>query len=442
MPQRCPDCGKTLKKVSTQKSDCVCQTCKNYKTKTKNKHLPAIMASFREGKYAEVLKLFKQLKGQALTNTKIAIEVNQEKTGEDMVSIVAKIDLETRTKLLAHFESEAALIKDKDRKIHVLTDKDDTLFPHHHGGSDTSWPLKEFYPGVWELLHSVGNTGYVTVLSARPDIDFILPKFKAVQQFREKCLPTSVLSGAALDLLFTGLPGKIKQSWQRDKMDDWMDFAIQKRQNFLFYKSIFPEFKWCFFGDIGQGDLITGRFMLKFNSRQKKDIHFVAIKDVIDAKGKSICERKNMCAKKEEEKKEPLFFFKSYIELASQFYRAGLLSKNKLVLVLQEAEKSIFETALKLDISNEEAPHFKLLKDSLDEIDIQCYPEFDNQQSNQIRFNKLPSYKVYHKCKEKLKRVRIKDFSELGFLARLSLYSNRDQLDDTIKKLRELLKKE
>ncbi|GAG27618.1 unnamed protein product, partial [marine sediment metagenome] len=48
-------------------------------------------------------------------------------------------------------------LKNNDKIFHILTDIDDTLYPHfnHTGlaGTDISWKTKEAYPGIKKLYH-------------------------------------------------------------------------------------------------------------------------------------------------------------------------------------------------------------------------------------------------------------------------------------------------
>jgi hypothetical protein len=153
-----------------------------------------------------------------------------------------------QTELIDYFESQ------KHQKVlHILTDIDDTLFPSSMGGSDISWIQHQFYPGVLQFIYEL-SPNYITMLSARPK--FL--KNRTSKKFTNICVPNDVLSGTASHILTDGLPNWVRiKNNKYDKLESYANFANRKIENFQKYRMLFPEYKFIFFGDIGQGDLVV-----------------------------------------------------------------------------------------------------------------------------------------------------------------------------------------
>ena len=181
----------------------------------------------------------------------------------------------TSLTILEHFKSQSLL--KEERRLHVLSDIDDTLFSNL---LDRRYPHKTVYPGVrqfyFELnfsnekirdanvrfdengtLGTYGPGRNITFLSARPRF--------LVANTLEKMNKLG-LFGAAI------LPGDISHLVTNSRM------MAKKLENFLQYRLLYPEVRFLFIGDNGQGDLDLGKVLVKEHADQ---VNFVAIHNVL-----------------------------------------------------------------------------------------------------------------------------------------------------------------
>lgn len=82
--------------------------------------------------------------------------------------IFNKLDEEKRNKLLDHFKNSIV-----DKKLHLLMDIDDTVYPGGLRGTNMSYKEKEIYP-MLVMLYNLFlekdrfTSGFSTLLTARP----------------------------------------------------------------------------------------------------------------------------------------------------------------------------------------------------------------------------------------------------------------------------------
>jgi hypothetical protein len=238
--------------------------------------------------------------------------------------------------LLDTFAQISSSLKRKKRKIHVLTDIDDTLYPNYGHktyvpGSDTSWPQKVPYPGVkqfYKELHKLPNsTGYTTILSATPgflkhskinsdELKTILGRdFGFIQGIESKRRQLA------------NLPSIIKNWWNKGNDRDSSFYSAigdVKFNRFKQYAQIFPERDFIWIGDNGQADAIAGSKMLEeFGDRVKVFIHRVS--EPVDGLDKRIT------------------YFDSYSGLAELFKNLNIFNPAQFNAVIRSAAKDCTE---------------------------------------------------------------------------------------------------
>lgn len=165
------------------------------------------------------------------------------------------------------------------KRLHVLSDVDDTLFASHVGGTDSSFPSKRLYPGVRELIDRLTKTGYFTLLSARP---YFLRRV-AKQPFGKKG-PAAVPLLSPISSLLSGAVSTAKHYLPLvdDSIESYETLATNKTDAVRLYAQIYPEYSFLFFGDLGQGDLMTAIDLL---NDPDIDIRGVVMHDVLRSQG-------------------------------------------------------------------------------------------------------------------------------------------------------------
>lgn len=165
---------------------------------------------------------------------------------------------------------------DLPKKRHIMSDIDDTLFPSRFGGTDRPKGVNfhELYPDVQKVMHTLSrDTGYVTLLSARPNM---FRRFKKTKQYLADGFGTvTVPILSPLSSLIEGTQNLIADGLRtlslKAKLKPVADFIGQRAGRPLRFHNmysnkwvaakafheLFPEYNIWFFGDCGQGDLIT-----------------------------------------------------------------------------------------------------------------------------------------------------------------------------------------
>ncbi len=196
--------------------------------------------SFREEKVLRAL--FLSERGAALTDLKLRIDTSD--AGHDLLSLLTSdIDApELRYDILKHFRDAAEVPKNlKERPLRVVSDIDDTLYSSL---KDPRHPKGSLYKGVLELFAALSSLPPI-FLTARPELVAALFERLTHRQLRRYGLeqPT-VLSGT-----LRGLFGHRRM-------------AEQKARTLTSYTEMYPEFRFLFFGDSGQGDMALAESLL------------------------------------------------------------------------------------------------------------------------------------------------------------------------------------
>ncbi|KAL0479860.1 hypothetical protein AKO1_007350, partial [Acrasis kona] len=197
-----------------------------------------------------------------LTEVKKSIDCS----GESLVDFVFDVlSLESRTNLLSHIQT----VNDEHNSDYspvLLTDIDDTLFASL---IDRSFKLHSAYPGVTHLYHYITTnkkSSFVGVLSARP---------KLLRKKTRKDLAAGALKGTEFSVIdgdVIDLPSAIKGTSLDiltailglsavDRKSCYAKMANTKFLNYTKIALIYPELKFVFFGDSGQGDVDTAMMM-------------------------------------------------------------------------------------------------------------------------------------------------------------------------------------
>ena len=264
-----------------------------------------------------------KLKGEKLTKVKDEININAScgySGCYDLTTFVYEIiNEDSRAELLNHFR----LHRPKKKYLHILSDIDDTIATSTIGGTDTSYFGDIIYPGVIQLFCEC-KTQYVTLLSARPSS--IINKTK--NKFKSYCVPIDILGGKIRDLLFEGVNSFIQTKiiGKYEYLDTYNDIALTKVINYIRYASIYPEYSFIFFGDIGQGDIITAKYIINHPQGVAAFIHDISrinIESLWELRVKYEGKRLTFV-----DKSDKIFIFRDYTEVADILHKQfGLLDK-------------------------------------------------------------------------------------------------------------------
>lgn len=254
--------------------------------------------------------VFLATKGEHLTQLKNAIDGNGDH--HDLQQLVFH-DLDSkdlRGQLLQHFKAEAP---PKAERVKVLSDIDDTFYANW---KDDRFPKKTIYPGVRalyaELDRGAGRTpdplGDLMFLSARP-YDRAGASEHLTREMMEKngVTKSTVLSGD-----FAHLIGN--ESIADKKFDNWQQVG-----------QLYPEYGSVFLGDSGQGDAIFGA---RAAATSGGDMRAVFIHNVthLDDAAKADFATKGV------------FVFDTYVGAAAEAFKRGLIDKQGLTRVLEDAQ--------------------------------------------------------------------------------------------------------
>ena len=189
--------------------------------------------------------------------------------------------------------------------IKLLSDVDDTLYASL---KDTRLPKGTVYPGLVALYRALapspgdGQTN-LTILTARPRIRIGTIERYTKNALREKGIPEStILSGDFLSLL------------DNERM------AAKKIENFEQYLLLYPEYRFIWNGDSGQGDRQVGLRML-----EKYGERIVAVSIHAIGAGEANVPH------------DAIADYSTYPGLALVLYRKGLLNREQLFDVIQSA---------------------------------------------------------------------------------------------------------
>ena len=200
--------------------------------------------------------------------------------GCDLREIMFNMDdsMQTNTDDLIKTFYKAYIENSNRKKLHILTDMDDTLYPNRgvYTGSDISWDKKKTFPGVIEFykhLHEKPfSSKYSSILSATPG--FLKSKKFNDSHLREILgnnfgfLQGSDEKIQAIESGIQQLTGSLVNWWSNSSniQSNYVKYGNKKFKRFIQMKLIFPEFTFIFIGDNGQGDLLTAIRMLEHDN--------------------------------------------------------------------------------------------------------------------------------------------------------------------------------
>ncbi|EQC35932.1 hypothetical protein SDRG_06678 [Saprolegnia diclina VS20] len=218
-----------------------------------------------------------------------------------VVSVMQHIAVESLKVSMAH--SHKPLIK-------IMSDIDDTLFA---GWADQRYPAHVLYPGVSHLYrsiaHGVDKAPSVTFLTARPRGFFSLGRTLTADHLVSLGMTNpTVLNGSV-----QGLVSNAK-------------IAGLKLQNFERYATLFPEYKFVFFGDAGQGDaLLASRLLHLYPDKVPAVfIHDIAPQEETTGDGGA----------KDTYRAQGVVFYETYAGAGLAAYEKGLVSREALLSLL------------------------------------------------------------------------------------------------------------
>lgn len=229
--------------------------------------------------------------------------------------------------MMQHIAVESLDVKAKQPNlIKVISDIDDTLFP---GWVDARYPLHVPYPGVSNLFARLSRglardangdnlRPSITFLTARPRGWLSVGRYLTLQHLKSLGIPN-----------VTVLNGSVKGLMSIEKI------ANLKLDNFIRFAALFPEFKFIFFGDSGQGDALLASRLLKSCSEQVLStfIHDVNPNSARAGDG----------GLKLEYASEGVNFFRTYAGAALAAYKSGLILADDVLAVAAASEKDLEE---------------------------------------------------------------------------------------------------
>jgi hypothetical protein len=223
-------------------------------------------------------------------------------------------DGELRLEILAHIQREAA----PHDHLKVLSDIDDTLYrnwkdPRYPDGRDKATGKLWLYPGVRAFYRELclafppGGLGDLTFITARPGDRVGIGQGITRKNLAEAGLPFAKVLTGELGSVITN---------QR--------IAEKKYERFVEYSTIFPEYRFVFCGDSGQGDAIAGRMMMEHPGTRMLAVFIHDVVSTSDAERAASRER-------------GVFFNDTYVGAAIDAHALGLLDLDAALRVAGEA---------------------------------------------------------------------------------------------------------
>lgn len=251
----------------------------------------------------EIARLILSVDGMELTRLKNLIDQGGDHC--DLLELVYSDidDRDLRMEILNHFKTRSGEFLKPP--LRVLSDVDDTLYASLH---DKRFPNGTLYPGVVSLHEELQRAtvaddspiAALVLLTARPRDKMGVVERWTQRQMHRKGLPEmTVLSGTLFDLR------------------SHTAMAKRKLRNFQMYQELYPEYRFVFFGDSGQGDSQLGTMMLdRFPTRiETVLIHQVNAKRLAP----------NLVA------------FSTYFEAATELHKRGLLEASACRRIYQKS---------------------------------------------------------------------------------------------------------
>eukprot|EP01103_Thecamoeba_quadrilineata_P012547 TRINITY_DN3262_c0_g1_i2.p1 TRINITY_DN3262_c0_g1~~TRINITY_DN3262_c0_g1_i2.p1 ORF type:complete len:413 (+),score=81.87 TRINITY_DN3262_c0_g1_i2:708-1946(+) len=215
-----------------------------------------------------------------------------------------------REKIVNHFQSEANKFKDYKSELKILSDIDDTLCCKLY---DRRWPWGTIYPGVRQFYRELdiekdeaGRVGDLVFLTARPS------GYKGIVENSTHAL----LKSSGLHTQPSILAGATTHFLGNSRM------AVMKSRNFGQYAQLYPEYRFAFIGDSGQGDVALAEMMLK---EEKIKLEGVFIHDINGTPTERQVQLKVF----------RIFFFTNYSAAGAYAYQIGLIGFQGLLRIFQ-----------------------------------------------------------------------------------------------------------
>lgn len=217
-----------------------------------------------------------------------------------------------RTQTLQHIAQQAVLVPEAGRKS--ISDIDDTLYASLH---DRRFPRGRLYPGVIPYHQAILGSqnpgeGELVLITARPQVPGHFLENATHQQLRSKGIGfrSTILSGSLRAL------GSHKQ------------MAAKKRQNFHQYRCLFPEYRFIFTGDSGQGDAEFASMLMQEYPRQ---VEATLIHDVVQIRQpqRRFWEQRGV------------YFFDSYPGAAYYLLDQGMIEQNGMERVAKQTRAEL-----------------------------------------------------------------------------------------------------
>lgn len=177
--------------------------------------------------------------------TQLKLKVDTCSLGHDLLAILtADIDSPAlRFDVVKHFQTHA---REGPRTLRVVSDIDDTIYSSL---KDQRYPTGTVYPGVVELYGQLTALPPI-FLTARPELALSMMERLTHRQLRHLgWKEATVLSGS--------LPGLLGHR----------RMAEQKARTLTSYAELFPEYRFLFFGDSGQGDWALAKLLFANKGR-------------------------------------------------------------------------------------------------------------------------------------------------------------------------------
>ncbi|CAH0476658.1 unnamed protein product [Peronospora belbahrii] len=227
--------------------------------------------------------------------------------------------------MVQHIAVESLKVKEyQPNLIKVVSDIDDTLFP---GWIDKRYPLHIPYPGVSELYARLSRglmqdangdsmRPSITFLTARPRGWLSVGRYLTLQHLKSLGVPN-----------VTVLNGSVRGLVSNEKI------ANLKMDNFSRFAALFPEFKFVFFGDSGQGDALLASRLLKNYPEQVLGTFIHNVNPIFARAGDGGTKRAYAT--------EGVEVFETYAGAALGAYRKGLISVKDVLAVADACAKEL-----------------------------------------------------------------------------------------------------
>jgi len=291
-----------------------------------------------------------------------------------------------RARILTHFERQGSgqltMSRDLKRKSEgpglqrkILSDIDDTLYcsgGHFPAGADARLPKHTVYPGLLQLFSEldvqahaaqptektplahaaqptektplvkkremISNSSWTNIvfLSARPHVYGDVAERASYRLFEQLQAAGQMHTMPAL------IPGRLCASVCAVvkaiccRRDAWEGAGVQKFESMKDYNRLYPEYECIFFGDNGQGDLLSAELALQHDPPL---LSVAFINEVVErSEGLSSFRDLEIADRELRWKELGVVFTKTPVDAAVESLRRGLVSKESLVRVCGTAQ--------------------------------------------------------------------------------------------------------